>query len=291
MPTIAAWPRGRVGKAMGACALCLGVLAPPAPAQSPGQPEFVLSISAGSLRGDRVWRLPLQPAWAPAGRRDTLALSRWLVSPSVVVAVAATRFRSSLVGTTVEAMYLGFVATSGCAALGGFAPDSLQRNERACAGLQGRRTGNGALALQGGLTLRSNAGSGSHFFVRALAGAAYLGRSMVPMSAEVEGAATDSSGAPIPMRVDLLGERKSIAFTWIATMAAGARIAMSADYSASVQVSDVVIGLPVPAAAADVPPASQPGSPLAPVARRRFHFPTMAVSIDFVFGRGRQRRY
>lgn len=276
---------------MALCALCLGALVEPARAQSRTQPEFVLSVSAGSLRGDRLWSLPLQPAWAPSGRRDSLALSRWLVSPSVVVAVAATRYRSALVGTTVEATYLGFVTSSGCASLGGFAPDSFRRNERACNSLNGRRIGNGALALQGGFTLRTNAGSGSHFFVLALAGAAYLGRSMVPMSADVEGPVIDTSSVPARIQVDLLGERKSIAFTWIATMAAGARIAMSGDYSASVQVGDMVVGLPVPTAAAEIPSAAQPGSPLAPVGRRTFHFPTMAVSIDLVFGRGRQRRY
>lgn len=276
---------------MASCVLCLGALAEPSRAQSRTQPEFVLGFSVGSLRGDRVWSLPLQVAWAPSGRRDSLALSRWLVSPSVVVAVAATRYRSALFGYTMEATYLGFVTTAGCAPLGDFAPDSLRRNERACTRLRGRRAGNGALALQGGLTLRSNAGSGSHFFVRALAGAAYLGRSMTPMSADIEGPATDSSGAPVSIRVDLLGEQKSVAFTWIATMAAGARIAMSADYSASVHVGDVVVGLPVPMAAADVPADAEPGRALAPVGRRTFHFPTMAVSIDLVFGRGRQRRY
>lgn len=266
--------------------LWLGVRSQPGEAQSAARPEVVVGLSVGSLTGGHLWSLPRQLVPVPPDGMDSLALGRRLLRPTLTMGVSATLYRSALVGYTVEALYLGFGTESRCTPLGPFVPDSRNLNEAACNGIEGRRTNHLAVALQGGVTLRSNAGSGSHFSVRALAGAAYLARSLTLLQARV--------GLPPPgtsTTVALLEERSPVSFTWIASVSAGARLKLSRDYNAAVQIGDIAIGLPVPTGPADWASSAFLARPTAPVARRAFHFPTLSVALDLVLGRERQRRY
>lgn len=255
-------------------------------AQRASQPEYAVSITAGVLRGDRLWSISPQPVWAPSGARDSLALTRRLLQPSLVLRVAATRFASHHVGIGVEASYLGLVSASRCEALSEWATDPDHLNALGCDAVDGRRTSHAALAVQAGLVARSNDGSGSHFFARGSAGVAYLARSLTTLRADVE---TAASNLVTLERVDLLGERTSAAFTWVASASAGVRVAMGATTNVAVEVGDVLMGLPVPTAAGTVPDPG--GAPLAPVAHRVFHFPTLSLSLDVVLNRSRARRY
>jgi len=282
----------RVGVAFWCTIVFLGTHTQTSRAQAGARPEFVIGLSVGELSGGPLWNLPWQLAPVPPDSTDSLTLGRRLLRPSLVLGLDLTLFRSPLIGYTIEAQYLGFSTESSCAPLGPYVRDSVRLNEQACSDIQGRRMPSRAVAVLGGLTARSNAGGGSYFFLRALAGAAYLARSLTEMAGEARVLLqTDSGIVLVPTRVVFLEEKEPVSLTWIATVSGGARIAVSRDYNLAVQVSDVLVGLPVPTGPGS--PASDPRyrRSLAPVARRAFHFPTISVAVDLVFGRARDRRY
>lgn len=282
----------RVGVAFWCTVVFLGAHTQTSRAQSGARPEFVIGLSVGALSGGPLWNLPRQLAPVPPDSTDSLTLARRLLRPSLVLGLDLTLFRRAHVGYTIELLYLGFATESRCAPLGPFVQDSLRLNEQACTDIQGRRMPSSAVAVLGGLAARSNAGGGSYFFLRALAGAAYLARSLTEMAGEARVLLqTDSGTVLVPTRVVFLEEKEPASLTWIATVSGGARIAVSRDYNLAVQVSDVLVGLPVPTGPGS--PASDPlfRRSLAPVARRAFHFPTISVALDLVFGRARDRRY
>jgi hypothetical protein len=151
-------------------------------AQTPGEPNLVLTIFGGVQAGHALWTVQEQPLCVldSQGRcgsvYDTLRLSR-SVGSSIVAGVTATYFVSPHVGLTGHLGYQGFSLNDGCTAVV-LSADAERRNEQLCDDIRGSQVSGGAVSVLAGVTVRAAPrGGGISPYVQAGAGLVNHGRS------------------------------------------------------------------------------------------------------------------
>jgi hypothetical protein len=271
-------------------ALCLSGLASGAAAQSSHRPELIFTVGIGETTGGRLWTINPQPAPAVLGT-DTVALGRRLLQPSFVAAFGAQLYLSPHFGYTLEVTFLGLATESQCTPLSAFAIDPEHANQQACTAIQNRHTFTNAVALQGGVTARTTGGRGVQAYLRAVGGVAILGGSFVKSEGTIlVSAAVDSTGSGLAIR-SFLDEGSSHSLTWVATVGGGLTITLGPSYNLRCELSQVLIGLPVPTGEGDIRNDPHGLTPVAPVRWRTFRLPSLTVGLDVLLERRTVRRY
>jgi hypothetical protein len=150
--------------------LVLGLLATRGAAQTPSQPQLILTIFAGASTGNSLWDVERQPFCVLQGSgsvqsctaaHDTLRLTRD-VSSSLIAGAGATYFPGPHVGYTLEVFYLGLPLDDNCT--GVFFNTDPQadpvygsRNAQLCDNITRAALSTSAIAFFGGVTLRAAA--------------------------------------------------------------------------------------------------------------------------------------
>lgn len=126
------------------------------PAQTPAQPQLVLTILGGVMTSRHLWTLNDQPFYAQTllgpntSKVDTLDLSRRIV-PSFAVGLMATYFRGPHLGLQAEVSFLGMTMESHCRLRQAQPPEPGDLNPELCSSLQGRATTASAVNLSIGV--------------------------------------------------------------------------------------------------------------------------------------------
>jgi hypothetical protein len=265
-------------RAVGLAALA----AAPAAAQSPEEPNLIITVTGGLALARNLWRVDRQPASVPngtiGGGGDTLALARRL-RPGITAALGAAVFRSPNFGYTLEAAFFGLASESRCAVVGTYAPDPENVNEQACTDAQGKHVPTNAAGFQAGLIYRFSARHVIQPHLRVSAGLALLGNSYVQTSGRVT-----TSTCPDCVRL-LLGDRPKQT-TWLMGVAAGVSLDLGPGYRLRAEARDLIIALPV--ATGPAPPDGEQVPPVGTVVR---HIPVITAGLDVVLERRRTRRY
>ncbi len=270
-----------------AAIVALAALAPGASrAQTPEQPNLILSITGGWLTGGSLWSVDRQ--LAPVAQNvgyewDTLALARRL-RPGFAATLIATYFRSPHLGYVAEVGFFGIGTEARCSPIGGYRTDPDNKNQQACQFLQGENVRGSAAGFMGGLIWRATRG-GVQPFLRASAGPAILGSSYVEMAAPVV-----VQGSSTPSTLFLLTEKTQKELSWMVSLGAGAMIPLAPGYQLRVEARDVIVPLPIATGAA-LPDTLGAHPPFAPVSTRVMHVPTIKVGLDVVLEKKRGRRY
>lgn len=264
----------------------LALLAGPLAAQSAEDPRLAFSTFGGYIGGGNVWQLSRQLAAVVSGELDTLTLAR-AFKPGLALGLGISLFRSPHLGWSLELAFFGTSTESRCRPVGGYAYDSQQINQQACEDAQGKVIRTNAVAIQPGLTWRLTNRGPVQTYVRASAGAAFLGGSFVDTRGMVAlQGGSDSLGSPIRARV-FLTERDRNEVTWIASAAAGATLEMAPGYQLRFELRDLIFNVPVVTGPADYHAIDA----YPEVGRKTFHLPTLTVGLDIVLERQRRRRY
>ncbi len=260
----------------------------PAAAQTPDEPNLILTISAGYLTGGDLWSLPRQfvlAATTPSHTWDSVALGRRL-RPGLAATLTATMFFSPHLGYTAEAGFFGIGTTSRCVPLGPYTQTTDMANQQACLLINGENARSDVVGFLGGLTYRFTTG-GVQPYLRASGGLAILGSSFVE---EAEVVQTSGNGASL---VYFLADQNHKTLTWMLSLGAGAMLPLAPGYQLRFEARDIIVPLPYPTGpAADTAAiAGELAQPQPPVGLRTMHLPTFTVGLEVVLERKRGHRY
>lgn len=255
-----------------------------AAAQSESGPNLVLSITGGVTTGTDLWRsarvLP-----APLGQSDTLDIERRL-RPGISAVFSAMYHPGPNMGYMVEIGYFGLASEGRCALAnpsGVYAPDTDQRNSKACTAIQGAHFSTSVIGFQAGMIYRVAPAGPVSPYLRATGGVGAMGTSFIE-TAPVINSASCQGGTSCSYQVVHELDRPSAA--WIGTLAAGLTVAAGSGYQARVEIRDFIANLPVVGAEGTGP---QFGSVHA--ARRTRHVIVFTAGIDVLLERRHRRRY
>jgi hypothetical protein len=263
-------------------------------AQTPDQPNLILTISGGWLTGGDLWSVGRQPApvQTSAGFTwDTLALARRM-RPGFAATLTATYFRTPYLGWTAEVGFFGIGTEARCAPVVPFKTDPDAKNTQACQYLQGENLRGSAAGFLGGVILRATRG-GPQPFVRVAAGPAILGSSFVEMAAPVLVQGIDAAThLPTLSRgtLFLMTEKSRRSVSWMLSVGVGAMLPLGPGYQLRFEARDIIVPLPIATGAAP-PDTTGEHPPYAPVGTRIMHVPTITVGLDVVLEKKRGRRY
>lgn len=268
-------------------ALAATISAAPSFAQTAEAPNFILSISGGVTANGDLWSIPRQLVFASppggGGGYDTMRLGRALRS-GIVGTVQATLHRSPHLGYVAEIGYYGVGSEGRCAMIGPSNLDGEQKNERACASVQGASYRTSVVGFQGGLTYRLMPRGPVSPYARATAGLGALGNSYIETSGVV--VAPTTCGA---CDWTLLFENKRKTLTWVATLAAGIIWRAGEGYQVRFEARDLIVSLPV---VTDSTGAGGPNPfPTARTGMATRHVFVFTAGLDVVLERRHRRRY
>lgn len=269
-------------------AVALIALAPcAAPAQSPQQPNLILSVGGGISTGADLWTLPRQMERVPPDTFDVFALGR-RVRSGLTATVSATYHRSPHLGYVAEVGYFGLGTEASCGLVSGtYAPDTNRINQKACEGANGLHIPTNLIGFQGGLTYRAAPLWVVTPYLRATGGLAALGNSFVKTVVPVFAPGLCTGGTQVCNR-SILEESSHQGTTWIATLAFGTAIRTGPGYQFRFEIRDFVTSLPI--AADSTIPGSNP-QPVAKVGTRIRHFIALTAGFDVILEHTRRRRY
>jgi hypothetical protein len=261
-------------------------LAAAAVAQSHDEPQLVFSIGGGMVAGSgELWSLPAQGVAVVGGTGiDTMGLARRL-RPGPVATLSATYLRSRHLGFTAELGYFGVATEQRCTPpVNGYQPDAESKNLQACSRGNGLHVQTSMVGFQIGLGYRFAANARLTPYARASTGIGFLANSFI----RTDGAITATSACATSGGVcqwPLIDGETTTERAIIATLAAGASVAISTGYRFRFEVRDLIASLPVPSAPAN------PANGLAPVGSSLRHIPVFEAGLDVVLERRRGRRY
>lgn len=271
--------------AVAAVAATIG--AAPSFAQTPDAPNFILSINGGVTTSGQLWSVPRQLVLASApgggGGFDTVRLGRALRS-GIVGTVLATLHRSPRLGYVAEIGYFGVASEGRCSMAGPSNLDGEDKNEQACAAVQGASYRTSVVGFQAGLTYRIVPAAAVSPYVRATAGLGALGNSYIETSGVVIAPATCGV-----CNWPLLYESKRKTLTWVATLAAGLTWRAGEGYQLRFEARDLIVALPnVPDSTGQGAPNPFPTARTGTLTRHVFVF---TAGLDVVLERRHRRRY
>lgn len=174
--------------------LALGLLIAPAAAaaaQTPSQPNLVLSIVGGVATGTTLWSINRQPldvlCTPPQGCGiDTLRLVRDL-TPGIFAGLTATYFRHPSLGFTLDVFFLEFPLDDTCEGIF-YNPDSGgdpvfgTRNNQVCTDIGSASPSTSAISAMGGVVLRAAGGKSISPYVRGSMGVVGYSSGTIAMS-------------------------------------------------------------------------------------------------------------
>ncbi len=265
--------------------LALACTAATAVAQSGAEPQLIFSIGMGlAAGGGELWSLPRQGVLVVGGTEmDTLGLGRQM-RPGLSATLGATYHRSPNLGFTAEGGYFGLGTEERCTPpAGGFKPDAETKNQQACASAQGDHVETSLVGFQVGIAYRFVHGGRFEPYVRASGGVGFLANSFIRTDGVITAPTACQTGGACTW--PLLEGASTTETSVIATLAAGASIALAPGYRLRFEARDFMASLPVPSATAN------PANGLAPVGSRMKHMPVFTLGLDVVLERRRGRRY
>jgi hypothetical protein len=269
-----------------ACCLCATAGA----AQTPSQPNVILTIFGGVATGNSLWIVGRQPVCvlntsddncSPAF--DTLRLTRE-ASSSLLFGVQGTYYTGPNLGYTAEVFYLGLPLDDTCSGVfynpdPGADPFYGPRNEQTCGSITAAGPSTSAIAFFGGMIFRLAATRAISPYVRGSMGLVTYSTGIVEMSGDFVQSGNIRSRAII---VD--DNPKKIAFS--GQLAAGMTVRLGPGYLFRFELRDVLIPL-----ARVTGPAVLANRLEAPTATKLFHQAALIMGFDVVLEKKRGRRY
>lgn len=270
---------------------CMVLLAPgPAAAQTPSQPNLVLTIFAGASTGNNLWAVARQPFCVLQGSPpvqscspayDTLRITRDVTS-SIIAGASATYYPGAHVGYTAEVFYLGLPLDDGCD--GVFYNTDPQadptygpRNAQLCDNISRASLSTSAVAFLGGVTLRAAGSRVVSPYVRGGVGfVAYTAGTIELSGVYVEGGQLQSRA------VYEGGNSSQLAFS--GQLAGGFTIRMGPGYQFAFELRDVVVPLK-----RITGPSDDFARP--PTESRLYHHVALTFGLGVILEKSRGRRY
>ncbi len=270
--------------------LLASLLAGPAAAQTPSEPNLILTIFGGVSTGNDLWSIGRQAICvlntsddncSPA--IDTLRLTRATTS-SLVAGAAATYFPGPTVGYTLEVFYLGLPLDDGCTGVF-YNPDPGAdvtygpRNEQLCTNISAASPSTSAIAFFGGVAFRLGATRSVSPYVRGSLGIVTYPTGTVELNGVF------IQGGQFRARAVIIDERpKQIAFS--GQVAAGMTLRLGPGYQFRFELRDVLVPLQRVTGPAEI--ANQLH---APSVTKVFHHAALIMGLDIVLEKKRGRRY
>lgn len=259
-------------------------------AQTPSQPNLILTIFGGVSSGNNLWEIPRQAICvlnvtddncSPAF--DTLRLTRDVTS-SLIAGASATYYTGSHIGYTAEVFYLGLPLDDGCSGVlfnpdPGADPFYGGRNEQLCNNITSAAPSTSAIAFLAGLTYRVAASHSLTPYVRGSIGVVSYPTGTVELSGVFVQGSTVRSRAVI---VD--DHPKQIAFS--GQIAAGMTVRLGPGYQFRFEMRDVLVPLE-----RVVGPAVLTNRLAAPTRVKVFQHFALTMGLDVVLEKKRGRRY
>lgn len=263
------------------------LLASTGAAQTPSEPNLVLSIVGGVATGGRLWTIERQPldvlCSPPQGCGiDTLRLTRDL-TPSVIAGIAATYFREPHLGFTLDVFFMDMPLDDTCEGVfynpdAGGDPVFGTRNNQVCNNITSSSPSTSVISAMAGVVVRAAGARSISPYLRGSAGiVGYSSGAVATSGLFVEG---DS----IRSRSVLIDENpKTLRLG--AQVAAGFTARMSAGYQFRLELRDVMAPLDRVAGPA---PISTLRPPQKTALLHRF---ALIFGLDVVLEKQRGRRY
>lgn len=256
--------------------LALSFASAPATAQTGSQPTLVLTIFGGAVTGHDLWRVDKQPFTVlNTTTYDTLELGRSIAS-SLVLGLTGTYFLSPHVGVHAELSYLGLPNDGHCRGVF-YNPDSENKNEQLCDSIEGQATEGGAIAIFGGVTLRTASRRTFSPFLAGSFGIVHHPRSTIAM----EGSFLSATGVETRL---VLADPNPKKTTLMLGAGVGFTTTLGPGYQLRLEIRDVVTSLERLAG-----PANALG--IGPKTTRMYHHFALRLGLDVVLERSRGRRY
>lgn len=259
-------------------------------AQTPSQPNVILTIFGGVVTGNSLWSVGRQPVCvlntsddncSPAF--DTLRLTRESTT-SLLLGVQGTYYTGPNLGYTAEVFYLGLPLDDSCSGIfynpdPGADPFYGPRNEQTCNSISAAAPSTSAIAFFGGMIFRLAATRGISPYVRGSMGIVSYSTGTVEMSGDFVQSGNVRSRAII---VD--DNPKKIAFS--GQLAAGMSVRLGPGYQFRFELRDVLIPL-----VRVTGPAVLANRLQAPTTSKLFHQAALIMGFDVVLEKKRGRRY
>ena len=261
-------------------ALAAVLVTAPAAAQEGSEPRLILSIGAGVHTGHGLWQIPYQPMEIPNNTDvyDSLRLER-SIGAGLRVSFSATYFSGGYLGFYGDVTFLDMGMDNSCSPAVPFKPHPVtplpNLNEQLCGSFNSSVSGNSALLVGLGLTLRAAPRGLMSPYIRAGLGYARLAHGTV---------GADAPNAPSNPPVQIIAERDPKAGSPAFLVAGGLSQSIGSGYQLRLEVRDDYFALERVTG-----PANQLGD--APTATRWYHHLSLAIGFDIVFDRRRARRY
>jgi hypothetical protein len=259
-------------------------------AQTPSQPNVILTIFGGVVTGNSLWSVGRQPICVLntsddncSSAFDTLRLTRDATS-SLLAGLQGTYFTGPHVGYTAEVFYLGLPLDDGCTGIffnpdPGADPAYGPRNEQTCTNIAAASPSTSAIAFFGGIVFRAAASRALSPYVRGSLGVVTYSTGTVELSGVFVQSGNVRSRAII---VD--DNPKKIAFS--GQLAAGMTVRLGPGYQFRFELRDVLVPL-----VRVTGPAVLANGLQAPTATKLFHQAALIMGVDVVLEKKRGRRY
>jgi len=259
-------------------------------AQTPSQPNLVLTIFGGVVSGNSLWSVARFSICVRnttdnncSSAVDTLRLTRD-ASSSLIAGAMGTYFTGPNVGITAEVFYLGLPLDDGCSGVfynpdPGADPFYGPRNEQTCSNVTAASPSTSAIAFFGGLVLRAASSRGISPYVRGSLGIVSYPSGTVEMSGSF------IQGGNVRSRAIIIDENpKRIGFS--GQLAAGITARLGPGYQFRFELRDVLVPLKRVTG-----PAVLANGLQAPTVNKLFHQPGLIMGLDVVLEKKRGRRY
>jgi len=264
--------------------------APILAAQTPTQPQLVLTIFGGVMANRHLWTLNDQPFFVHTllganPQMDTLDLSRAIV-PAFAGGLMATYFPGPHLGFQAEVSFLGMTMESRCRLREAQPPDPANINPQLCSSLDGRATTSSAVNISVGIIDRLAPRGAVSPYGRLHAGIVTRTRGTVEMIGYYfDPTVSTLQGAPV--LADDHPNKTSVGLT----AAVGVTIALGPGYQLRVEGRDHFTRLDRVTGPADPNGDPSTGALNPPHSGAFFHNLVFVAGLDIVLERRRGRRY
>lgn len=251
-------------------------------AQERPEPRLIFSIFGGVVNAGGLWDIPQQPfllVFGPA-QWDTIRLRRRMTT-APIAGLNATIYRSSHVGITGEAAYLGLRLDDDCTML--FEnTDVQQRNAQVCNDVTRRTRTVSNVGFSLGAAYRFVSRSAVTPYVRAQGGVSVRSSSLIAVAGRYNEALPN--GSVVVRERAVIDEESRTSVTPMAALAAGVMLAITPVYHFRAEIRDHFLILKR---------LTGPADDQARVTTESFlsHAPALVFGFDIVLERRRGRRY